>query len=228
MEPLADDVLEAIVDEGHKHGLWVMCHIDRASDAIKLVDYGADEIDHLIAVGLAELPDEATYDRLFQLMVDKGTWLTPTIILARTRDQIWPRRESPRPVDGYFLPHYRKAYEAGVRMGCGCDSGAPGVPWGPSLHWELREYVHGLGMSPLEAIRCATQNNATIFGIDHKVGTVKEGMLADILIVDGDPAKKIENPRMSAWSSKRVRSSWTRCSPRGAFAGGAFPSSGEI
>ena len=154
-------------------------------------------------------------------MVDKGTWLTPTIILARTRDQHMAEKGVPTPVDGYFVPHYRRAYEAGVRMGCGCDSGAPRVPWGPSLHWELREYVYGLGMSPLEAIKCATQNNATIFGIDHKVGTIKEGMLADILIVGGDPVEKIENSRMSAWSSKRARSSWTTCSRRGASAGGA-------
>ena len=193
LEPLADHVMEAIVDEGHKHGLWVMCHIDRASDAIKLINYGADEIDHLIAVGLAELPDEATYDRLFQLMADKGTWLTPTIILARTRDHHLAEKGVPTTVDGYFVPHYRKAYEAGVRMGCGCDSGAPGVPWGPSLHAELGEYVYGLGMPPLEAIKCATQNNAIIFGIDHKVGTIKEGMLADILVVGADPVEKIEN-----------------------------------
>jgi imidazolonepropionase-like amidohydrolase len=193
LEPLADHVLEAIVDEGRKQGLWVMCHIDRASDAIKVINYGANEIDHLIAVGLSELPDEATYDRLFQLMVDKGTWLTPTIILARTRDDLLAERGVPTPVDGYFVPHYKKAYEAGVRFGCGCDSGAPRIPWGPSLHWELKEYVYGLGMPPVEAVRCATQNNATIFGIAHKVGTIKEGLLADILIVDGDPAKKIED-----------------------------------
>ncbi len=193
MEPLADHVMEAIVDEAHKHGLWVMCHIDNASDAIKLVNYGADEINHLIAVGLAKLPDEATYDRLFSLMVDRGTWFAPTIILARTNDHRMAEKGVPTTADGYFIPHYRKAYEAGVRMGCGCDSGAPGIPWGPSLHAELREYVYGLGMSPLEAIKCATQNNAIIFGIDHKVGTVKEGLLADILIVGGDPVEKIEN-----------------------------------
>ena len=193
LEPLADEVLEAIVDEGHKHGLWVMCHIDNASDAIKLINYGADEIDHLIAIGLAELPDEATYDRLFQLMADKGTWLVPTIILARMRDHGMAEKGVPTTADGYFLPHYKKAYEAGVQMGCGCDSGAPGLPWGTSLHGELREYVYGLGMPPLEAIKCATQNNAIILGIDHKVGTIKEGMLADILIVGGDPVEKIEN-----------------------------------
>ena len=48
-------------------------------------------------------------------------------------------------------------------------------------------------MPPLEAIKCATMNNAIILGIDDKVGTIKEGMLADILIVDGDPSAKIDD-----------------------------------
>jgi imidazolonepropionase-like amidohydrolase len=144
-------------------------------------------------MGLPKLPDESDYDRLFELMVDKGTWFVPTIIIARAHNHRIVERGALATVDEYFIPHYKKAYEAGVRMGCGCDSGPPGVPWGPSLHGELREYVYGLGMPPLEAIKCATQNNAIIFGIDHKVGTVKEGMLADILIVGGDPVEKIEN-----------------------------------
>ena len=48
-------------------------------------------------------------------------------------------------------------------------------------------------MTPLEAIKCATQNNAIILGIDDKVGAIKEGMLADMLIVDGDPSKRIDS-----------------------------------
>jgi imidazolonepropionase-like amidohydrolase len=191
--PLADDVLEAIIDEAHKLGKWVMCHIDSAPDAIKLVGYGADEIDHLISMGIAELPDEAAYDELFRLMVEKGTWFVPTITVVRTYNHIILEKGAPATIDEYFIPHYRKAYQAGVRMGCGCDSGAPAVLWGPSLRAELKEYVYNLGMSPLEAIKCATQNNAIILGIDDKVGTLKEGMLADLLIVDGDPAQKIDD-----------------------------------
>jgi imidazolonepropionase-like amidohydrolase len=193
IEPLADDVLEAIIDEAHKLGTWVMCHIDSAPDAIKLVRMGADEINHLISMGIAELPDEASYDELFRLMVEKGTWFVPTITVVRTYNHIILEKGAPATIDEYFIPHYKKAYEAGVRMGCGCDSGAPAVLWGPSLHAELKEYVYNLGMPPLEAIKCATQNNAIILGIDDKVGTIKEGMLADILIVDGDPSRKIDD-----------------------------------
>ncbi|MFH0915096.1 MAG: amidohydrolase family protein [bacterium] len=193
IEPLADDVMEAIIDEAHKLGKWVMCHIDSAPDAIKLVGFGADEINHLISMGIAELPEEAAYDELFQLMVEKGTWFVPTITVVRTYNHIILEKGAPATIDDYFIPHYKKAYEAGVRMGCGCDSGAPAVLWGPSLHAELKEYVYNLGMSPLEAIKCATQNNAIILGIDGKVGTIKEGALADILIVDEDPSEKIDN-----------------------------------
>jgi imidazolonepropionase-like amidohydrolase len=191
--PLSDDILEAIVDEAHKHGMWVMAHIDSAPDAIKMVRYGADEINHLIAMGLAEIPDEAAYDELFRLMVEKGTWFVPTITIVRTYNHLIAERGAPATIDEYFIPHFKKAYEAGVKMGCGCDSGAPEVFWGPSLHAELKEYVYSLGMPPLEAIKCATLNNAIILGIDDKVGTIKEGMLADILIVDGDPSAKIDD-----------------------------------
>ena len=114
---LPDDVLEAIIDEAHKHGIWVMCHIDSAPDAIKVIGYGADEINHLIAMGLAELPDEATYDELFRLMVERGTWFVPTITIVRTYNHLLVERNIPATIDGYFIPHYRKAYEAGVRRG---------------------------------------------------------------------------------------------------------------
>jgi imidazolonepropionase-like amidohydrolase len=193
LEPLADDVMEAIVDEGHTQGKWVTCHIENPSDAIKLINYGADEINHLISSGLPELPDESEYDQLYELMVDKGTWFVPTIVIPRTYNHHFVERGVPTTIDEYYIPHYKKAYEAGIRMGCGCDSGAPTVLWGPSLHEELKEYVYNLGMPALEAIKCATQNNAIIFGLDHKVGTVKEGMLADLLIVGGDPLEKIDN-----------------------------------
>jgi imidazolonepropionase-like amidohydrolase len=193
LPPLADDVMEAIIDEAHKLDMWVVCHIDCAPDAIKLIGYGADEIDHLISMGIAELPGEDTYDELFRLMVEKGTWFVPTVTIVRTYNHLVLEKGAPATIDEYFIPHYKRAYEAGVRMGCGCDSGAPAVLWGPSLHEELKEYVYSLGMTPLEAIRCVTLNNAVILGIEDKVGTIKEGMLADILVVDGDPSKKIDD-----------------------------------
>jgi imidazolonepropionase-like amidohydrolase len=193
IEPLSDEIVQAIVDEAHNVGLRVMCHVDSPMDGIKVIGFGADEINHLISMGIAELPDEAAYDELFELMLDKGTWFVPTITIVREYNHLILEKGAPATIDEYFVPHYRKAYEAGVRMGCGCDSGAPGVPWGQSLHAELKEYVYNLGMPAVEAIKCATQNNAIILGVAEKVGIVKEGLLADFLIVGRDPSEGIDN-----------------------------------
>ncbi|HEY5529144.1 MAG TPA: hypothetical protein VIL51_06805 [Thermoleophilia bacterium] len=112
--PLADDILEAIVDEAHKHGTWVTAHIDSGPDAIKMVGYGADEINHLIAMGLVEIPDESAYDELFQLMVDKETWFVPTIAIVRTYNHLIVERNAPR--------HHRRilhpALQEGLRGRC--------------------------------------------------------------------------------------------------------------
>jgi imidazolonepropionase-like amidohydrolase len=48
----------------------------------------------------------------------------------------------------------------------------------------LREQV---GYTPLESITAATLNGARVIGIDHRTGTVRVGMEADLVVVDGDP-----------------------------------------
>jgi imidazolonepropionase-like amidohydrolase len=49
------------------------------------------------------------------------------------------------------------------------------------------------GLSPIEAIRAATLNNAKALGIEGAYGTVESGKAADLLIVDGDPATDISS-----------------------------------
>jgi imidazolonepropionase-like amidohydrolase len=48
------------------------------------------------------------------------------------------------------------------------------------------------GMSPMEAILAATQTAARILRLDDKLGTLEEGKIADLLIVEGNPAQDIE------------------------------------
>jgi imidazolonepropionase-like amidohydrolase len=47
------------------------------------------------------------------------------------------------------------------------------------------------GMPPLEAIRAATLNGATVMGLERELGTLEVGKLADIVAVPGDPSKEI-------------------------------------
>ncbi len=47
------------------------------------------------------------------------------------------------------------------------------------------------GMPALQVLRAATSINADVFGVGDKVGRIKAGLLADLIVVDGDPVKNI-------------------------------------
>ena len=82
----------------------------------------------------------------------------------------------------------RRAYDAGVPLLCGSESGFSITPYG---NWHAREmeiFVKHLGLTPLQAITCCTETNAIALGEQGKVGTIKPGCRADILVVDGDPS----------------------------------------
>ncbi|MFJ7996369.1 amidohydrolase family protein [Streptomyces sp. NPDC096310] len=79
---------------------------------------------------------------------------------------------------------YRRVLAAGGLVALGTD--APLVPVGLSLHLGLRA-LHRGGLSPAAALRTATVLPARLFGVDRDLGTVEEGRLADLTMVDGDP-----------------------------------------
>ena len=80
-----------------------------------------------------------------------------------------------------------KAYKQGVMMLAGTDSGQLSVPSGEWHAREIEHHVNYLGMSNMDAILSATKNAAFTLPFGHEVGTLEEGKLADILVVNGDP-----------------------------------------
>ena len=85
----------------------------------------------------------------------------------------------------------RKAFDAGVPILCGSESGFALTPYG---HWHGREMevlVQALGITPLEAITCATKNNAIAMQAQGELGTIDVGSRADVIVVDGNPLDDI-------------------------------------
>ena len=62
------------------------------------------------------------------------------------------------------------------------------------MHRELELHVQS-GISPIDAIRMATMNNAILLRRDHEIGSIDKGKIADLLIVDGDPSTNISDTR---------------------------------
>jgi imidazolonepropionase-like amidohydrolase len=76
----------------------------------------------------------------------------------------------------------------GVTIVAGTDS--PIFPYGLALIIELQAYVDA-GLTPAAALRTATSNAAKSIGAGEQVGGIQQGMLADLVIVDGDPLTNI-------------------------------------
>lgn len=186
------EIVEAIVDEAHKLGKTVACHVDTLEQAQMVVDCGADEVHHLIAEGSkkSELPE---YEKLFQDMCRKNIWLVPTIAIGYQND---PNRIAKGAPDGggdQKSPIFKMAYEYGVRFAEGADAGIAVMTWGVSTHDEIIKLVEDVGMTPLEAIKCATYNGAATMHMENESGVIKAGAYADILILDKDPSVDIRN-----------------------------------
>ncbi|HEU5151519.1 MAG TPA: amidohydrolase family protein [Iamia sp.] len=172
--------LDVLVEEATAAGKFVMAHA-QARDGIKnAVRAGIRSIEHGIY-----LDDEA-----IDLMLDRGTWLVPTLIApvwvlesvdagARlTTAQV----HKARMVVEEHAASFRRAVEAGVKVAMGTDAGVG--PHGDNLR-ELVLMEQG-GMAPAEVLRSTTQEAARLLGVDEQRGTVEEGKDADLVVVDGD------------------------------------------
>jgi hypothetical protein len=86
--------------------------------------------------------------------------------------------------------------KAGVALAVGTDAGGPvGFNFqGYNTPWELVLLVEA-GLSPMEAIVAATRNGARLVGLSDQLGTVEEGKLADLLILEANPLDDIRNIR---------------------------------
>jgi imidazolonepropionase-like amidohydrolase len=83
--------------------------------------------------------------------------------------------------------------KAGGKIVTGTDSGAADIP-GISLHREL-EFMVAAGLTPMQALQAATKVGADYLGKGDELGTLEEGKLADLIIVNGNPLENIKHSR---------------------------------
>jgi len=84
--------------------------------------------------------------------------------------------------------------EAGVRVVVGTDAGASLCRFDEAVHVEMESLV-GAGWTPLEAIAAGTSGSAVAIGREREVGSLEVGKLADLLVVTGDPTRRISDIR---------------------------------
>jgi len=83
----------------------------------------------------------------------------------------------------------------GVLVGLGTDAAYVSVWFGESMHREMEIWVNESGISPLRTLQAATYDNARILKIEDQTGSIKAGLEADLLVVEGNPARNISDTR---------------------------------
>ena len=174
--------MAALVDESHRlrKKVAVHCHGDQA--AREAIEAGVDSIEH----GSFMKPETLTR------MKNKGTFLTPTLMatewIMSKLDNYPPALQAKAKAAGAARSDmFRNAVKLGVKISFGTDAAV--FPHGQNAK-EFKLMVD-LGMTPIDALKSATANDAELLGIAQKVGTLEKGKLADIVAMPGDPASDI-------------------------------------
>jgi imidazolonepropionase-like amidohydrolase len=158
---LANDEMQAIVNEAHRVGIKVAAHAITNLAVQTAALAGVDSIEHAYFVD----------DDNLLLMKKKGVYLVPTDTTLKP-----PR---------FYVDRFQRAMKSGIKIAAGSDDA-----WGDQILAHLMAYQIE-GMSPLEVIRTATMNASDLLGWQQVIGTIEPNRFADLIAVEGDPLKDI-------------------------------------
>ena len=184
-QQMTDDELREIMETAHSLGVKVAAHAHGTNGINAALRAGVDSIDHGTF-----LDDES-----IKLFKQTGAYLVPTLL---------PGHKVPATMEGnpFFTEaikakaraasagskaSFRKAYEGGVRIAFGTDSGVTRH----GANAEEFAVMVAAGMSEMDAIQSATVAAAQLIEMSDELGTIEPGKLADMIAVDSSPLDDI-------------------------------------
>ena len=213
-------LIRVAAETAHARGVPVTSHLEivDAADAIRA---GVDGVEHITSFGTALLPPrEAEKYRqsvladnnarregrykvwseidlnsprvapLLELIARRGTFLSPTLAVFEKRAGDQGATEMHVRGFAQMVKFVGMAKRAGAHIVTGSHSSVPHAERGWAYHRELELLVES-GLTPMQAIRAATMENARFFRITDRLGSIEVGKLADLVLVEGDPSKDI-------------------------------------
>ena len=170
----------------------------RAQKKVAAHAHGASGMKNAIRAGVHSI-EHATLldDEAGELMKQYGVYMVPTLSALSTTAAGRPGCGIPasaldkaRAMTKRHQTSFKKAHQSGLGIAMGTDAGTPFNYHGENAQ-ELERMV-AFGMSPMEAILASTAAAARLIGIHDTVGTLTRGRQADLVILDGNPLRRIE------------------------------------
>jgi imidazolonepropionase-like amidohydrolase/ABC-type multidrug transport system permease subunit len=208
-------IARSVAEEAHAQNLPLAVHTGDARDVTDAVEIGAASVEHgswrdelpdnllarMAAQGVYLDPTLAVVEAYSQYFSGKADALNNSLV-----QQVLPARmlkdtrefmQSGKSVDAakaeiftHALEQARnnlvRAWKAGVPLVMGTDAGNPLMFHGPSIHRELQLWIDA-GIPAWVALEAATGNAAKLLRADKQMGTLRKGLDANLLLIDGNP-----------------------------------------
>lgn len=216
-------IIREICTTAHQYGIPVTAHLE-ITNARGAIEAGLDGIEHITSFGTCLLPlrevekykqivtadnsarnrgryeawnslnleNNVVADSLIQFLSDKKTFVCPTLAVFEKQSD----RSDSIEVNGFgnMVKFVGLAKNGGVRIVVGSHTWVPYAETGFAYFREM-ELLQDAGLSTLEVIQAATIENARFLRIDERLGSIEEGKIADLILVEGDPSKDIQAMR---------------------------------
>jgi len=231
-------IVRSVAEEAHAQNLPLAVHTGDARDVTDAVEIGAssvehgswrDEIpdavlEHMARDGVYLDPTLGVAEAYAQFFSGKADMLGNSLVqqavtgsvLKATRDFVASGKAVNPEKAAIFQSaleqgrhNLLRAWKAGVPLVAGTDAGNPLVFHGPSLHHELQLWVEA-GIPPEVALEAATRNAANLLRAGNRLGTIRKGLEANLLLVDGNPLQDIsatERISLVVFEGERLRRS---------------------
>jgi imidazolonepropionase-like amidohydrolase len=189
---MTEKEIQTAVSVARDFGKRVNCHARAAESVKRAVRCGIDVIYH------CESADEEAIDMLEsakdRVFVGPAIGIIYSTLFEGEKFGFYRDSEVGRKMQRTIdttAAVYTELRKRGVRVLIGGDYGFAQSPQGDNAR-DLKHFVDLLGFSPCEALQCGTRIGGQVMGMGHELGQIKEGYIADLLLVDGDPLKDLD------------------------------------